>query len=139
MPWQYENAMHTRRLEDPHGLPADAPHDVPRALSHTLAVPALAPVRPGDVPALVELHGVRVRLRVARVPDEGDALVDLDDRAEQRARPADVQVEDLRPRLVPDDERVAQAARDEQRVPLALALEQRVRRDGRAQPDVVCI
>jgi hypothetical protein len=131
--------MHTRRLEDPDGLPADAPHHIPRTLAHALAVPALALVRPGDVPALVELDGVRVRLRVARVPDEGDALVDLDDRAEQRARPADVQVEDLRPRLVADDERVAQAARDEERVPLALTLEQRVRRDGRAQPDVICV
>ena len=46
----------------------------------------------------------------------------------------DVPREDLRPRLVADPQRIAEAARDRQRDPLALALEQRVGRDGRAHP-----
>ena len=62
-----------------------------------------------------------------------DAFVRLDEFGIQRRRQADRASEDVRPVLIADAQGVAQAAgRDEQRR-IALAREQRVRRDGGAQ------
>jgi hypothetical protein len=55
-----------------------------------------------------------------------DALLDLDHLRVQHLRQHDVAVEDARPVLVGDAQRVAEAARDEEHRALALALEQRV-------------
>src|SRR6266853_1553650 len=61
-----------------------------------------------------------------------DALLHLDDFRIQELGQDDVPVEDAGPVLVGDAQRVAKAARDEEHGALALALEKRVGRDGRA-------
>lgn len=47
----------------------------------------------------------------------------------------DLQVEDVRPALVPDVEEITEARRDGQREPLPFPLQQRVGRHGRAHLD----
>ena len=104
----------------------------------------------GMLPAVHQDDGERVdpasriaaeRLRAAVLVErdehfavDADALVDFDDPLVEHRRKHDVPREDVRPRLVSDPQRVAEAARDRQRDPLALALEQRVGGDGRAHP-----
>src|SRR5437660_12157228 len=61
-----------------------------------------------------------------------DALLHLDDFRIQKFRQDDVPVEDARPVLIGDAQRVAKAARNEEHGALALALQKRVGRDGRA-------
>ncbi|MDR8763757.1 hypothetical protein FEP90_05478 [Burkholderia multivorans] len=61
-----------------------------------------------------------------------DAFVDLDDGLVQRIGQHDVEIEQPRPVLVRDAQHVAKAARRRERRAFALALEQRVGRDGRA-------
>jgi hypothetical protein len=58
-----------------------------------------------------------------------DPLVDLDDRLVQRVGQHDVEIEQPRPVLIRDAQRVAKAAGRRERGALALALEQRVGRD----------
>ena len=78
-------------------------------------------VLPG--PGLIEeRHGVALRAH---------ALVDFDHLLVEQLRQADVAVEDARPVLVGDAQLVAEAARDEERDGLALALEERVGGDRR--------
>ena len=62
-------------------------------------------------------------------------FVDLDDALVKHVRLDDVARENLRPRLVADAQRVAEAAGDHQKRALALALEERVRRDRGAHLD----
>ena len=76
--------------------------------------------------------------RIERLDDlavRADALVDLDDALVQEARQLDPAHEQLRTILVTDAQRIREAARDHQRRALALALEQRVGRDGRSHLD----
>ncbi len=63
------------------------------------------------------------------------AFVDLDDRGIELLRLPDVAGEDLRPRLVADLERVAEAARGHEQRALAAPLEQRVGRHRGAHLD----
>ena len=60
------------------------------------------------------------------------ALANLLDARVEQLRQHDLLGKDVGPRLVADAQRIAKAARDEERRPLALALEQRVGGDGRA-------
>ncbi len=66
-----------------------------------------------------------------------DALVDLDHALVQQRRQLDPAHEELRPVLIRDAQRVGEAAGDDERRALALALEQRVRGDRRAHLDGV--
>ena len=78
------------------------------------------------------------RMRIGRGLDGSvgeHPLVDLDDRRIELLRLLDVAGEDLRPRLVADLERVAEAARGHEQRPLAAPLEQRVGRHRRAHLD----
>ena len=63
---------------------------------------------------------------------DADAAADLHDPLVQHRRQRDREVEQPRPRLVADAQRVGEAAVDHQQRALALALEQRVGRDGGA-------
>ena len=75
------------------------------------------------------------RARIERlhdVPVRADPLVDLDHALVEQRRQLDPAYEQLRPVLVTDAQRIGEAARDDQRRALAGALEQGVRRDGRA-------
>jgi hypothetical protein len=66
-----------------------------------------------------------------------NALVDLDHRFVERLGKDDLTGKDLRPRLVPDPERIAEAGGDGERDALALALEQGIGGDRRAHPDEI--
>ena len=123
--------MLTRSLHDPDRLPGQALHDFTRPLCIALLVPSLPAVPPRHLSVLVELDSVLLRLGIGGVADESDALIDLEDSRVERGRAADVQVEDLGPRLVADEEEVLEATRDEECMLMALALEQRVGRDSR--------
>ena len=80
--------------------------------------------------------GSRLRF-VERLDDRPigtDALVDLDHAFVKHGRQDDVARENLGPRLVTDAQRVAEPARDRQRQPVPLALQQRIGRDRRPHP-----
>ena len=79
-------------------------------------------------------HGVGVGRGLDRSVGE-HALVDLDHAGIELLGLDDVAREDLRPRLVADLERVAEAARGDEQRALAAPLEQRVGRDRRAHLD----
>ena len=70
-------------------------------------------------------------------PSARDALVGLDDVGVERRRQLDAKVEEPRPVLVADRERVAEARRRDERGRHAAALEQRVGRDRRADANHV--
>ncbi len=65
-----------------------------------------------------------------------DARVDLDHRPVERGHPRDLEREEVRPALVADEQRIAEAARDQERGRLAPPLEQRVRRQRGAHAHV---
>ena len=85
-------------------------------------------------PAQRGAHGFRVRRRLYGSVGE-HALVDLDHARVKQFGLLDRAGEDLRPRLIADLERIAEAARCDQERPLALPLQQRVGRDRRAHLD----
>ena len=70
--------------------------------------------------------------RTVHLAARADALVHLDHALVEEARQLDVAHEELRPVLVADAQRIAEAAGDRERRALALALEERVGGDGRA-------
>ena len=123
---------------DPNRLSRQALHDLSGALRLADPIPPPPSIPPLHLPFPVELHRVLLCLGIGRVPYERDALVDLDDGRVEGRGAADVEVEDAGAGLVADEEEVAEAARDEQRVLVTFALEQRICRDGRREPDVVC-
>ena len=91
--------------------------------------------RPG-VPGGPQVRGQRVE--IGRPQDgavRGDPLVQLDHPLVEHLRQHDVPVEDARPVLVPDPQRVTEALRDDQYRPLALAFQQRVGRHRGTHPD----
>ncbi len=70
-------------------------------------------------------HGGEIRLLLDRAVG-AHALVDLDDALVEHVGLDDMAGEDLRPRLVADAQRVAEALGDDEERALALALEQRI-------------
>ena len=72
--------------------------------------------------------------RSDHAPVRRDPLVNLDDVREQRCRACQVARENVGALLMSDHQRIAEAARDRQDGRLALALEQRIGRDGRPDP-----
>ena len=79
-----------------------------------------------------------LRTRVSRVADERDTFGNLVHNGVERGRPTDVEVEDARACLIADEEQVVETLCNEQRVLLALTLEERVCCNGRGQANVVC-
>jgi hypothetical protein len=89
----------TWSFENPHCLTTQSSHDV--SLFVGVHVCSLIPLQ---YPALlVKLHTMLVRSWVATISYERDPFVDLDDIAEQRTWPADVEIEDTRTSLVAND------------------------------------
>jgi hypothetical protein len=80
------------------------------------------------VPSLVKAHSPLRLLRVGRIPQQRDPLVDLDDLRVEDLGLLDGEVEDLGAGLVADLEEVAEAFGDEEGVAGALALEEGVGR-----------
>ncbi len=118
--------------------------DAPRELSHlglVLRVAVAVHEHDGDRPVAFVVRLLEVDKRPLFVQGKNDvamrpdALVDLDHLRIEHLRQHDVPVEDARPVLVGDAQRVAEAARDEEDGAGALALEERVGRHGSAHLD----
>jgi hypothetical protein len=93
----------------------------------------------GPVPVLVSPGQLRGERRLVQRGEDlaagGDPLVRLDDAVVEHLGEQDAAVEDPRPVLVGDAQRVAEAPGDDQDGGLALALQQGVGGDGGAEPD----
>ncbi len=104
------------------------PHRLARQPHHQLRLPGLGTPN-------FHIHLSHRPLRILGIILQRDPLVHLDHARVQHLWLPDGQVENPRPRLVPNDETVAKPFCDNQRNSLALALEQRVGRDGGAHAD----
>ncbi len=106
--------------------------DLPFVLTETVGVHE----HDGDAADAVALraqklgtHGIEVHSALYRAVG-ADALVHFGDAFVEHVRLDDVPGEDFRPCLVADTQRVAEAPGDQEECAIALALEQRVGRDG---------
>ena len=116
---------------DSNCLPRETLHNLARTLRIALAIPALPAIPSLYLSVLVKLDGMLFGLWVGGVPHQGHALVDLEDSRIEWGCATDVEVEDFGARLVSNEEQVLEASRDQESMLLALALKQRVCRDGR--------
>jgi hypothetical protein len=88
-----------------------------------------------DAVALRRLELAAHRVEIERALDRAvgaHALVDFGDALVEHVGFDDVPRKNFRPRLIADLQRVAEAARDQEQHAIALALQQRIGRDGRA-------
>jgi hypothetical protein len=102
-----------------------------------LAIPSSTSIATRDVTLVVKLYAILFCLRIRREANQCDALVDLDHCRVQGRRAADVEIKDLGPRLVADQQEVFEPFRDKQCMFLSFTLEERVRCYRRREPDVV--
>ena len=121
----------TWSAHDSDRLSRETLHNLARTFRIALPIPPLPAIPPLNLPVLVKLDGMLLGLRVGGVSHQSDALVDLEDSRVEWRRATDVQVEDFGARLVSNEEQVLEASRDQESMLVALALKQRVRRDGR--------
>jgi hypothetical protein len=118
------------RPHDSDRLARDTLNDLSRTFGISLTIPARTTIAPDEIATFVKLDCVLLGLWIGGVADEGDPLINFQHGGIQRGRSANVEIEDLGPRLVPNQQKVFKTLGDEQGVFVTLALKKCIRGHG---------